>query len=31
MIDFRDNGEEDNVEALLQELLINRLGFTTQQ
>jgi hypothetical protein len=31
MIDFRNNGDEDNVEELLQELLINRLGFTTQQ
>jgi len=31
LIDFKDDGEEDNVEALLQELLINRLGFTTQQ
>lgn len=30
MLDFSDDGEEDNVEALLQELLINRLGFTTQ-
>ena len=31
IIDFSDNGQEDNVEALLQELLINRLGFTIQQ
>lgn len=31
MIDFSDNGQDDNVELLLQELLINRLGFTTQQ
>ncbi|WP_340105249.1 hypothetical protein [Rhodohalobacter sp. 8-1] len=31
IIDFKDDGQEDNVEAMLQELLINRLGFTTQQ
>ena len=31
LIDFSGYGQESDVEALLQELLINRLGFTTQQ
>ena len=31
MIDFMDNGAEGDIEAVLQELLINRLGFSTQQ
>lgn len=30
IIDFSGDGQEENVETLLQELLINRLGFTTQ-